>query len=180
LNPILFFPGTEHGMIQGNKACSIGPAQGEHPEPVEKPAAAMVMDPGKKLDAPGTIPVINGCVHYEHLLSCLIRQRFEEGVYYHLDQKSQQTSPIAAWRGQKPVDRILSHQGCTARMNTRVNVPTNESKLKNRPDHASRTDSTHLPHSGKVQESCDLEPGHKLIDATLNVLIRNLSTGRCH
>jgi hypothetical protein len=79
LNPILFFPGTEHGMIQGNKACSIGPAQGEHPEPVEEPAAAMVMDPGKKLDAPGTIPVINGCVHYEHLLSRLIRQRFEEG-----------------------------------------------------------------------------------------------------
>jgi len=67
-------------MIQGNKACSIGPAQGEHPEPVEEPAAAMVMDPGKKLDAPGTIPVINGCIHYEHLLSLLIRQRFEEGL----------------------------------------------------------------------------------------------------
>ena len=55
-------------MIQGNKACSIGPAQCEHSEPIEKPADAMVMNPGKKLDAPGTIPVINGCVHYEHLL----------------------------------------------------------------------------------------------------------------
>ena len=110
-------------MIQGNKACSIGPAQREHPESVDESAAAMVMDSGKKLNATGTIPIIKGCVHYEYLLLRLIRQRPEEGVYYHLDQKSQQTSPITAWRAQKPVDRILPHQGCSTRMNARVNVP---------------------------------------------------------
>jgi hypothetical protein len=68
----LAFPNShQHGTLDLASAPTfpklpMNLGQGEHSEPVEEPAAVMVMDPGKKLDAPGTIPVINGCVHYDH------------------------------------------------------------------------------------------------------------------
>lgn len=153
--PVLFLAGGKQRTGHGQKADTVGPSQGEHPEPPVISIVGMVKDPRKQLDMLAPIAAVKRIIGDQHRHVGGAGQRLKLLADHPGTQHQKESAPIGVDRVEKPIHRVLGHAAASTCFEGAEQVLSGKDQGEQNPEHGDRRNALLLVDVASLQQAAD-------------------------